>query len=369
MDGKDGWSTYGLSLIDEVMALGMEVRIISSKNSKKSNEKSSFLYFLKPPKDYLLNIFNCFSASRKIRVVIEEFNPDIIHFVVEPYSNILLFLRRNKKEKYILTVHGTYSYIPELFDNPIKKIVSALICGVVFNSIDKIIAVSNFTSNYLKSKAPYLRDKIIVIKNGIKINKNARTVKQEGGVKKITYIGAVKPRKGLYEAVEALGIFKQNSNTPFIFNIIGSYHGGDSYYEKILNKIKINKLEENIKFLGRVSDEEKNSLLSDSDLFIMTSINNGKDFEGFGLVYLEANSFGVPCIGPNDSGAVDAIMEGVSGFVVNPRNSREICDKVDFIINKKAIKREDCVDWAKKNDIKNRILETVEVYKDINNNN
>ena len=41
-------------------------------------------------------------------------------------------------------------------------------------------------------------------------------------------------------------------------------------------------------------------------------------FEGFGLVYWEANACGRPVVGTTGCGAVDAIQDGVNGYLVPP---------------------------------------------------
>ena len=49
----------------------------------------------------------------------------------------------------------------------------------------------------------------------------------------------------------------------------------------------------------------------------LTSAMKADTFEGFGIVYLEANAAGVPVLAARQGGAVDAVKEGVSGFFVD----------------------------------------------------
>jgi len=69
--------------------------------------------------------------------------------------------------------------------------------------------------------------------------------------------------------------------------------------------------------LENVSNQELIKLYYQSDLFLLTPIYvEGSKFEGFGLVYLEANACGKPVIGTYGCGAEDAIKDNYSGFLL-----------------------------------------------------
>ena len=88
-------------------------------------------------------------------------------------------------------------------------------------------------------------------------------------------------------------------------------------------------------------------------------------FEGFGLVYLEANIKGVPCLGSKYSGAQEAIYNGVSGYIVDPYNKKEVAQKIDLILNKNKIKSQDCVAFAKNNSAQKKSQEIINLYKSL----
>ena len=96
----------------------------------------------------------------------------------------------------------------------------------------------------------------------------------------------------------------------------------------------------------------------------MLSINDGKAFEGFGLVFLEANAKGMPCIGSINCGAKEAILNGKTGYIVDPYNFKVIAQKMDLILNKNAIKPQDCTEWAKQNDIEIKTNELMNFYQE-----
>ena len=71
-------------------------------------------------------------------------------------------------------------------------------------------------------------------------------------------------------------------------------------------------------FAGPVADDELVDHYRLGDVFVMPNreLANG-DTEGFGLVFLEANSCGLPVIAGRDGGSTDAVQHGVNGLVVD----------------------------------------------------
>jgi len=82
----------------------------------------------------------------------------------------------------------------------------------------------------------------------------------------------------------------------------------------------------NIIFVGAISDEEKYSWLSACDCFILTPKNDPDDFEGYGIVYKEAQAFGKPVIGSRTGGVPEAISD--NGVLIEPDDINEIANAV-----------------------------------------
>jgi phosphatidylinositol alpha-1,6-mannosyltransferase len=76
----------------------------------------------------------------------------------------------------------------------------------------------------------------------------------------------------------------------------------------------------NARFVGSVSDEERNRWLDRAHLFSMPSRLPGGGFagEGFGIVFLEAGLHGLPVVAGNVGGARDAVIDGKTGLLVDP---------------------------------------------------
>ena len=60
-------------------------------------------------------------------------------------------------------------------------------------------------------------------------------------------------------------------------------------------------------------------------------LENG-DAEGFGMVFLEANACGKPVIGGRTGGAVEAIEDKKTGFLVDPNSLEDISSKIIYIL-------------------------------------
>src|SRR4051812_37192313 len=74
-------------------------------------------------------------------------------------------------------------------------------------------------------------------------------------------------------------------------------------------------LDGHVHFVGAVSDVERDVWLDRAHVFAMPSRlpRGGQGGEGFGIVYLEAGVHEVPVVGGNVAGALDAVVDGVTG--------------------------------------------------------
>lgn len=78
-----------------------------------------------------------------------------------------------------------------------------------------------------------------------------------------------------------------------------------------------------VRFLGAVSDEQRDAWLRRASVLAMPSRLPG---EGFGIVYLEANAYGKPVLAGNVAGPLDAVSDGVSGLAVDPTDAKAVAD-------------------------------------------
>ncbi|MDO8626783.1 MAG: glycosyltransferase family 4 protein [Candidatus Magasanikbacteria bacterium] len=344
--GKDGWSVNALNTIEPMVSMGRQcVAIVNEVNPAIPVVQ---IAILRKPLRYLRYPFLIFLDLFKILKIIKKEKPDVIHFLVEPYAFFSYFIKLFFNCKQVLTVCGTYAVLP--YNQLRTKLLSIL----YYRSIDFIISISGYTASRLLKILPKLKDKVIVIPAGINwadLKSAAAATKQTPQTAiSIVFTGQIKERKGVLEALQALSLYKNTYHSNFIFSIIGQYDRHQKYWQELNAYITANGLTNNVEFCGLLPESQKNEKLKNADLFIMLSRVDGDHFEGYGLVYLEANAFGVPVIGPNDSGTTQPIKDGYSGYVVTPSDPRQVVEKIDLILNKHSINAQNCLLWAEAHD-------------------
>ena len=151
--------------------------------------------------------------------------------------------------------------------------------------------------------------------------------------KVIVSVGRLVHRKGQDFLIESMPqILKQVPSAHLLLVGQGPYR---KRLEKLVNK---HSLQKNITFIGRIQYKDLPGYICVGDLFAMPSRSRfaGLEVEGLGIVYLEASACGLPVIAGASGGAPDAVIEGVTGFVVNGTNTEEIANRaIQLLLDEK----------------------------------
>ena len=118
--------------------------------------------------------------------------------------------------------------------------------------------------------------------------------------------------------------------------------GGGSYKQNLHKKMFDNDVHQSVIITGSVSFDELPGFYAAGDVFAMPvrTRNLGFDVEGLGIVYLEASASGLPVIAGDSGGAPDAVIEGVTGFVLNSNNKSALAAKIiELLLNKELSHR------------------------------
>jgi len=320
LDVTNGWGRYSAGFLAEARARNGTADIVAP-------EPESLR--AKPDAWHLRPLYPLVAASVAWGLRKDAKGVALIHAATEPVLPHAFFLSLYTGVPYVVSAHGTYgdlrTYPPLL----------RWFYRLAFRRAARILAVSAYTAEIVRQGLPSA--KVDIVPGGF-----ASAVRPTGkpgpsAERRILAVGAVKPRKGFHTLVEALGKLKAQG---FVFRAeaLGP-KGTSAYAARVEARVKELGLEDRMRFAGRVSEEELNAAYARADLFVLPSEHEGTAFEGLGLVYLEAMAHGLPAIGCYESGAPDAIKDGLNGLLVPPGDAEKLAAAIRRILSDKELWR------------------------------
>ncbi len=314
-----GWGHYTLSLIRALRNAGIEVRVISARNSPPvEGLPITPLLPVPVPRESRFVLKTMLQAPR-VRFLLRDC--DIIHAPAEPFAPLAAWAAG--KRPFFITGHGSYVRVDK------QRWPTSLVYKWAFRR-GLVVCVSHYTARVLESILPGVHT--TVVNNGVDADRfvplrdNAGagqgaahddTVQKRGPT--VLSVGAVKRRKGTLELVQAMAVVRERvPNAQCV--ILGSLEMEPEYVGRVQAGVVELNLENCVRLLGSVPNETLMSWYGAADLFVLPSINDGWKFEGYGLVHMEASAAGLPVIGTTDCGAEDAVDDGVTGLLVRQDN-------------------------------------------------
>lgn len=192
---------------------------------------------------------------------------------------------------------------------------------------------------------------------------NTNTVMQRMNIRSpfIITVARLVPRKGIDNLIEAFAAVTQKENVSLVIV-------GDGPERSNLEALA-HSLHAPVHFTGKLSDEDIHALYSRASLFALTPKELPGDYEGFGIVYLEAAFFGLPTVGTITGGVPEAVQNGITGILVPPEDIKSITTALEQLIHDPSLatqygntgRKRAIADfqWDKSIDTLERILETL----------
>lgn len=201
-----------------------------------------------------------------------------------------------------------------------------LICKYT-SMMDSIIVPSPFTLDVAKALFPNKKLFYIPIPFEHKFEKSS---KYEVG--NLLYVGTIEERKGLAYLIEAISLLENKAAVTL--NIVGKVID-HKYYDILTHKIYTAGLTENVKFLGRVSEETLTECYQKAEIFTFPSL-----LEGYGIVLIEAFNNGLPIICFNNTAMPYTVEDGVNGFVAKNKDARDMASKIQLLIGNSPLREQ-----------------------------
>lgn len=191
-----------------------------------------------------------------------------------------------------------------------------------------IICANSYLADQLAEFYPSAKEKISIINPGVAIAApeiNPLEIIELRAKYNLTdklilfSLGRLTPRKGVDQTIKALAQIPKPLSDQIVYFVAGRGQA-----EKYLHDLVTPEWREKIIFLDELTEDKKWLWLAASDIFIMPARNIAGDFEGFGIVYLEANLCGKPVIAGDAGGVRDAVINGYNGLLVDPEDEISI---------------------------------------------
>ena len=308
-----GAGRFCLSLIREAQILdpNLTYTVLTTEPSNHAKERSLIFG----------NKIKLFAALGAIRNIIKNY--DVIHALdAWPYGVVAVLAGIGLNKKTIITAVGSGAVRPlySWWRKPLMK--------WAYKKADSVTAISNHTKKEILKVIPGL--KIEVINHGVDFDKFQQISNNSDKFRNlqpyILSVGTWKPRKGFEYVIL--------SNAP----------------EEIKTK------DSRIIFINNLSETELINLYKNAELFILLPQDDGKDIEGFGLVFLEAAACGLPVIATKGTSAEDAVraydsknsnasewnsdgLNRFNGILVSPKDYKEAADAILKILSDQNLKK------------------------------
>lgn len=192
-------------------------------------------------------------------------------------------------------------------------------------NLDSLVLVSDSLRSFYKKKMKErkYKCKCVFIPNMLdEIPKTTSKLTE----KRMISVGRLSKEKGYVDLIEIFKKFHEK-NSDWHLDIVGD--GPER--NKVVDRIYQYQLTDVITVHGYLKKKEINALLKKSSLYLMTSYT-----ESFGIVLIEAMSYGVPCLAfTSAEGANDLIQNDKNGYLIENRDFDSMINKMEKLINNK----------------------------------
>jgi teichuronic acid biosynthesis glycosyltransferase TuaC len=250
--------------------------------------------------------------------------PDIIHahhVYMDGYG--MAKLSKEWDVPLVMVEHGTVLKKILQWKNMRKKIIHTL------NLADHIMCVSDDLLSIVMENG-IDEDKLSLVPIGVDTDifkkGDSTSIREQFGIcsetKIVLYVGQLVQLKGLKYLMDSIPhILSKHHDVLFVLA------GEGPLKKKISELIKQNGLDKNIILLGAINYKNLVQWYSISDIFVLPSLSEGRP-----SVIYEAMSCEVPIIATDVGGVSEQIKDGYNGFVIKPKDSRKLADKINYLL-------------------------------------
>lgn len=314
-----GGERYIYDLTEQLQKRGYNV-IVAGRNSKIIADKfNELVKFISLPFLFMFDFY----TSLKISRIIKQYDVKIIHVHIFKDAFMALFgaIFSRKDVKIIMTRHQ------------VKASKNIFIYRWLYSKIDKIIFVSEAAKNEFLSTNPTISlSKITTIINSIDDRRlgHISPLDDLSDDAVIGFAGRISSEKGIDKLIEALSILKREGKN-FSCKIAGT--GDQEYVQFIKSMISESKLDDVVEMSGFITN--MGSFISSINIAVLPSTW----IEPCSLMAIEYMAAGRPLVASNRGGHAEIIENGVTGILIEARNSGDLANGIGAIIDNPDLRK------------------------------
>jgi glycosyltransferase involved in cell wall biosynthesis len=260
---------------------------------------------------------------------------DVYHSLSAGFAGYACALVSQARKKPMLTIEQGL-YLVERRDELARADVSELyrdlgykfsesMVRTTYKYTDKIVPPCYMPHTALEKEMGTAPDKIMVIKNGIEVDRFSPG-HRNGSKPVVGCFARIVPIKGIRELIRAAKIVKARCDVDFV--VLGEIQDKD-YHQSCVKLVNELGLAESFKMMGHVKAEEWYKKV---DIFTLSSLS-----EGVPYALLEAMSAGLPSVCTAVGGIPEILSDGV-GFAVPPGDPQALADKLCLLLENKELR-------------------------------
>lgn len=277
--------------------------------------KVNISYYFKQNKIFRLFQFFKFQVLATIFVLGTD-KKDIIYLnTIQPFLPAIV--AKLKGNKVIFHIHEAYSK---------KTIFTNFLFYIIEIFSDEIICVSEYVLNQLNTRS---KKKASLVYNSLSVNfvENRILKPKTESPKNILMVSSPREYKGIFQFCD-LALLLNEYNFTLVCDATK-----DEINRMFCSYDKIN----NLQIVG--SHKNLHPFYSEADLIVNFSVPN-QIVETFGLTILEGMSYGLPCIVPPIGGITELVVEGLNGYKIDSRETKEMITKIRLMFENESVYKE-----------------------------
>ena len=329
-----GVESHVHGLCRELAARGHDVTVVTARHTSSAPERESMDGFdvvrVKPRMVVLRT-----PIAPRIRSVLRDLPADVIHAHLPPplSAHYAADASEQRGQPLVVTYHCDVE-IPSFLGSFIETLYRRSLGASTLRRAAKVIVT---TKTYAATSRAVWRHSPVVIPNAVDIHRFSPEI-DGGSVRSklkippdrptVLLVGRIVPHKGVEHFIEA---------ARFLPGVQLLVAGEGSSLETMEHLALALGVQDRVRFLGRVSEENLPKVYAACDVFVLPSVSR---LEAFGIVALEAMATGKPVVVADIPGVREVIEDGREGLLADPVNPRDLADKIQRLVADPALRAE-----------------------------